>query len=117
VRAATLKAIADFADAAARLARAAAEEDQHEKAVPADALVPLRDLPFDVEARRRLVREGKLKTVRIGRSLFTSRAAVAALATELPPATMPGPKPRAALAPVDDVAEAARRRAARKAAR
>jgi hypothetical protein len=84
---------------------------------PTDELVPLRELPFDVEARRRLVREGKLKTVRIGRSLFTSRAAVAALATELPPATMPGPKPRAALAPVDDVAEAARRRAARKAAR
>ena len=80
----------------------------------ADELVKLRDLPFESAARRALVRDGRLKVVRVGRHLFTSRAAVVALFETLPPARLPGPKPKAA--PVDDLAAAARKRAVRRAA-
>jgi hypothetical protein len=105
---AELRALADAAEALGRIARALAERP--DPAVQ-DDLVPLADLPFEVEARRSLVREGRLKVVRVGRKLFTSRRAVAALVDTLPPATLPGPKP--GVAPSDDLAVAVAKRARR----
>ncbi|MDE2104560.1 MAG: hypothetical protein KGL39_45415 [Patescibacteria group bacterium] len=83
---------------------------------PADELVKLRDLPFEVEARRALVRDGKLRVVRIGRELYTTRAAIAALFESLPAAVLPGRKTHSKAVAVDDIAEAARKRAARRCA-
>lgn len=86
------------------------------RALPAqEELIAVSHLPFDVAARRRLVREGRLRVVRIGRQLYTSRAAVAALVHDLPPADLPGPK--TVVDTRDDLTAAAAKRAKRRIAR
>jgi hypothetical protein len=50
----------------------------------ADELVRLADVDLEAKAKARLVRDGSLKVVRIGRELFTKRSYLLALVDELP---------------------------------
>jgi len=87
--------------------------DEYRSRPPKDELVRVRDLPFEIEARRELVRTGQLPVTKIGRELFTSRRAVTALHDKLPRAKLPGPPPKAKT--VDELEQAIRRRAVRRA--
>lgn len=109
---AALNAIADAADALARLARAAADDDAAAPEVVTDDLIliahaPLEARGFELKPIVRAVESGALRTVRLGRRRYTRATWLAELADKLTAATP--------IAQVDDLAEAARRRAARKA--
>jgi hypothetical protein len=83
--------------------------DAYRRAPVEEELVRFRDLPIEQRARETLKRSGLLRTVRLGRELWTKREWLAA-AVE----AMPQPVPK--VVEDDDVMAAARKRAARKAA-
>lgn len=76
-----------------------------------DELVKLADVPIEARARTRLVRDGRLRVIKLGRRLYTRRSYIAKLVDELPPlATAPSPRKEE----YDAVVEAVRRKALRR---
>lgn len=83
--------------------------DEYRRAPVEEELVRLADVPLEAKAKARLVRDGKLKAVHIGRETYTRRSYVAALVDVLEPV-------KRASAPVDDLADAVTKRALRRSA-
>ncbi len=82
--------------------------DEYRRAPVEEELVRVRDLPLEERARTDLIRDGHLRAVKIGRELWTRRSELARLIDVLPSVN--------ASKPDDEVAAAARRRAARRVA-
>jgi hypothetical protein len=82
--------------------------DEYRRAPVEDELVRLRDVDLEARAKADLVRERKLRTVKIGREVWTRRSWVLAAVEALPVATP--------VAADDDLAVAARKRALRRSA-
>jgi hypothetical protein len=85
--------------------------DEYRRAPPEEQILRVRDLPIEERAREGLVRSGRLRTVRLGRELWTRPSWLAAALEALPPARA------AQVDPEDEVTAAARRRAERLARR
>lgn len=92
--------------------------DEYRRAPVAEELVRVRSLPLEIRAREELVRSGKLRTVRLGRELWTRRSWLVAAVDAMPPArARSGNHVEADGADeADDVLAAARRRAQRRSA-
>src|SRR5437879_42559 len=67
--------------------------DAYRAAPVEDELVYVKDLPFEPKARDRLVREGHLRVVRVGRRLYTKRSYVSRLVDTLPAIAKTKPAP------------------------
>jgi hypothetical protein len=83
--------------------------DEYRRAPVAEELVRVRDLPIEARARTELVVTGSLRTVKLGRELWTKRSWLVAAVDALPPAHV-------AHVEEDEVTAAARRRATRRSA-
>lgn len=68
-----------------------------------DELVPLADAGVELRALRRLVRQGRVRSTRIGRRVYVSRADLAGLVGQAPASAS-----ATARAPASDAASAAR---------
>jgi hypothetical protein len=115
-RAGVLLALAEAADAVARAARAVAKEEEATTA-SADELFPIAKVAleargFELKPVARAAESGELRSVKIGRSRYTKTSWILAWAEGLPVA----PVSTSTSEPVDEIAEAARKRAARRAA-